>query len=295
MDSRSRRGNRQSPLGFGATEQSAIDVEPDWWRDFFTDFYNSFAPLMQSEEGTIREVGYILDCLEPPTGGHLLDVPCGTGRHSLELARRGFAVTGVELSEEAIDMARHDARERNLMITLAQRDMRDLPWDDAFDGAFCFFGSFGYFDEVENGKFLNSVFRTLKPGARFVIETHVAETLLPRFAPRGWRCKDELSEVQEKRLDANPLGTTRAGALVQIAIFRNVRTPWGLKRDSLSGTNHRASAAIHSWAQISPIFGWTVRERRSSRLQCKREDRNRVSTNLAPSPPSPPPIPQPPI
>ncbi len=201
MDSRRRRGNRQSPLGFGATEQSAIDVEPDWWRDFFTDFYNSFASLVQSEEGTIREVGYILDCLEPPTGGHLLDVPCGTGRHSLELARRGFAVTGIELSEEAIDTARHDARERNLMITLAQRDMRDLPWDDAFDGAFCFFGSFGYFDEVENGKFLHSVCRTLKPGARFVIETHVAETLLPRFTPRGWQAVGDRILLQERHYD----------------------------------------------------------------------------------------------
>lgn len=70
---------------------------------------------------------------------------------------------------------------------------------EEFDGAFCFWGSFGYFDEQGNRSFLEAVFRALKPGARFLLDTHVAETLLPRLSQkRDWKCVGETLILEER-------------------------------------------------------------------------------------------------
>jgi O-methyltransferase involved in polyketide biosynthesis len=81
------------------------------------------------------------------------------------------------------------------------RDMRDLPWKGEFDGAFCFGGSFGYFDEEGNAEFLKAVARSLKPGARFLVDTHVAETLLPVFRERDWQRMEDTLVITETHYD----------------------------------------------------------------------------------------------
>src|SRR5262249_19159540 len=76
---------------------------------------------------------------------------------------------------------------RPLSVRWEQRDMRDLPWSGAFDGAFCFGNSFGYYDEEGNADFLKAVARTLKPGARFLLDTsYLTEGLLPNLQERAW-------------------------------------------------------------------------------------------------------------
>lgn len=138
---------------------------------------------------------------------HLLDVPCGNGRHSIRLAQTGCRVTGVDLAEEYIAEARQASR--LLPAEWILGDMRQLTWHGEFDGAFCFGNSFGYLDPDEAGGFLQAVSRALKPGSRFVIETGMAaESILPnRQTTRWFRLGDlyMLSENQyhprEGRLD----------------------------------------------------------------------------------------------
>jgi SAM-dependent methyltransferase len=79
--------------------------------------------------------------------------------------------------------------------------MRDLPWQAAFAAALCFSGSFGYFDDDGNAAFLRAVRRALKPGARFLIDTHIAETVLPILQERGWDRFGETVVLQERRYD----------------------------------------------------------------------------------------------
>ena len=80
--------------------------------------------------------------------------------------------------------------------------MTDLPWREEFDGAFCFGNSFGYLDDAGNVAFLKAVARSLKPNARFVLDTGVtAESLLPNFQERRWLQVGDILFLSHGRYD----------------------------------------------------------------------------------------------
>jgi cyclopropane fatty-acyl-phospholipid synthase-like methyltransferase len=114
----------------------------------------------------------------------LLDLGCGRGRHSLTLASRGYRVTGIDLSPEAIKSAKKKAEARGLTnVTFLTQDMRD-PVDDTFDAVVNLFTTFGYFlDDDENIRVLKSVNKMLKPGGLLLIDflnaKLVRDTLVP--------------------------------------------------------------------------------------------------------------------
>ncbi len=165
----------------------------------------------KSHEHTKREANYIETMLDIDmmlsNGMRLLDVPCGNGRIALELAARGHHVTGIDLAEKAIERAEQDAerdqtqreRPRRGSVTYRVGDMRDLPQDGDFDGAYCLWESFGYFDDTGNLGFLKSLAGALKPGAKLLLDTHVLESLLPHMARREWTELDDDLLVLEQR------------------------------------------------------------------------------------------------
>lgn len=142
----------------------------------------------KTERETVREADYIETAFELDRPGHILDVPCGNGRIALEMARRKHHVTGIDRAESAIALARAEAKAQDLTArtTFQTGDMRELPWAAEFDGAYCFWESFGYFDDAGNRAFLEAVARTLKPGAKFVLDTHLVETILSGINQRHW-------------------------------------------------------------------------------------------------------------
>src|SRR5437868_3960234 len=139
----------------------------DWWRTFFSGLPVEMWLRVPTEEQTRAEVDFIEKVLRLGPGAKVLDVPCGGGRHSLELAARGHRVTGVDLSDDFLQAARAGAAARSLPVAWEQREMTDLPWREEFDGAFCFGNSFGYLEDEANARFLAAVARALKPGGRF--------------------------------------------------------------------------------------------------------------------------------
>jgi cyclopropane fatty-acyl-phospholipid synthase-like methyltransferase len=173
----------------------------EWWHRFFQGAWAGIHSDVPSPEGTIREAETIERLLGLEARATLLDVPCGDGRLSVELATRGYGLTGVDITREFLEKARRAASERAVEIVLEEWDMRDLPWRDEFDGAFCYWGSFGYFDDHGNAEFLRAVAAALKPGGGFLLETHVMETLLPRYEQRGWRRYGETYVLEDRRLD----------------------------------------------------------------------------------------------
>ena len=113
-------------------------------------------------------------------GAEVLDVPCGNGRLTVELASRKYRTTGVDLSAEILEDATQLAERREVNICLEQRDMRDLPWKDHFDAALCFGNSFAYLGDEGDAAFLKAVRQALKPSCRFLLETGlVAESRFP--------------------------------------------------------------------------------------------------------------------
>jgi SAM-dependent methyltransferase len=174
----------------------------EWWEDFFSGIVLDFWKEVFDEPHTKAEADFIVELLGVSPGSAILDVPCGEGRLSRELASRGYALTGVDRSDDFLNEARATAAQKGLNVRWEHRDMRDLPWQGEFDGAFCFGGSFGYFEDDGNLHFVHTVCRSLKPGARFVMEIGIStETLLPRLLSREWTRFGDFVLLEENHYD----------------------------------------------------------------------------------------------
>jgi len=157
----------------------------DWWRGFFTGLMSDVWQAAIPPETTSAEVDFFENVLDLRKDSRVLDVPCGHGRHALELARRGCRVTGLDASTDMLAAARRRADAEGIAIELVSGDMRDLTWKGEFDAAFCAGNSFGYFDEEGQRRFLAGVFRALRPKGRFLLDSGwVAECLFPDFRER---------------------------------------------------------------------------------------------------------------
>ncbi len=185
------------------SSDSFLPFDPAWFRDFFTGSALDFVRFSRDGETTIAEAGFVEQALGLSPGDRVLDVPCGGGRMALELAAGGYSVTGVDFSAELLETARRGALDRDVSVAWEQRDMRDLPWDGEFDAVLCWWNSFGYFDDPGNADFLRAVFRALKPGGRFLLDTPLAETSLPGMEPqeRTWYPAGELVALEEREYD----------------------------------------------------------------------------------------------
>jgi len=174
----------------------------DWWRDFFTGVVVEMWLQTMPEEITRAEVDSMQRMLRATPPAKILDVPCGGGRHAIPLARAGYDVTGVDFSVEFLEAARSRAAEEKLSITFRQANMRDIDMQNEFDGAFCFGNSFGYADDESHAAFLAAVFRSLKPGGRFVLDDpSVLELRLPNFQERPWMQIGDIYFLEHERYD----------------------------------------------------------------------------------------------
>ncbi len=164
---------------------------------FFREAWPQISHAFESPTDAASEVQWIagLAALEPPA--RILDAPCGFGRHSIELARLGFAVTGVDFSETELDRARKAAREAGVELTLACEDMRDMEFSGAFDLAVNLFSSIGFFSDDEDRLLLDRFWRALKPGGCFVLDTRNRDQLVRSLPPEerkrvnGWTLRIE--------------------------------------------------------------------------------------------------------
>lgn len=156
----------------------------DWSEDFFTELPNEFWRRMTSAEQTRSEV----DAIESRTGltapAGALDVACGSGRHVVEFARRGYDVTGIDASDEALTHATRVASERRLPIAVHRRDMRDLADLGRFDLVLLLGNSLGYLPEAGLQQLIAALAAATKPGGWLVLDCNIAaESILPGFPP----------------------------------------------------------------------------------------------------------------
>ncbi len=158
-------------------------MQANWHLDFFRDVALEFWRQAIPPEMTRAEADFLERTFDSGTGAHFLDVPCGNGRHAVELAARGHRLTGVDSSEGFIAEAQASGCDARWVLG----DMCELPWQAEFDGAYCFGNSFGYLDRRGAERFLAAVSRTLKPGGRFIADTGMAaESILPALLQKRW-------------------------------------------------------------------------------------------------------------
>jgi len=122
--------------------------------------------------------------LTKPKGKSVLDLCCGPGRSAIALAKRGFAVTGVDKARYLLEKARARARAAKVKIEWVQQDMRDFVRPEAFDLILNMFTSFGYFDDKQDDvKTLEHMFASLKAGGACLIHVKGKEGLAKIFQP----------------------------------------------------------------------------------------------------------------
>ena len=157
-------------------------VPATWHADFFTELPNEFWLRAVPPGLAAAEIDFAERTLAPPRGARVLDVPCGSGRHVLELAARGHRATGVDLSEEALGHARAAAAAAGLDVALVHGDMRDPLPAGPYDLALCLGNSLGYLETAELRRFAAALAAAVAPDGGVVLDCAcAAESILP-----GW-------------------------------------------------------------------------------------------------------------
>ena len=164
---------------------------------FFREAWPQISQAFESPTDAASDVEWIAGLAALERGARVLDAPCGFGRHSIELARRGYQVTGVDFSETELERARAAAREAGVNLTLVSQDIRDMEFAGEFDLAVNLFSSIGYFSDDEDRLVLDRFWRALKPGGVFVVDTRNRDQLVRSLPPEerkrvnGWTLRIE--------------------------------------------------------------------------------------------------------
>lgn len=143
-----------------------------WYESLFQDYGRRYDQECFTQ-GTTGECDFIEQELQQDKSLKILDVGCGTGRHLIELTKRGYCVTGVDLSESQLARAREKASEQDVRIHVLQHDARNLPFQAEFDAAIMLCeGGFPLMETDEmNFEILKSVTRSLKDCGTFIFTT----------------------------------------------------------------------------------------------------------------------------
>src|SRR5438132_7845974 len=120
-----------------------MTVQSNWYENFFYGIALDLWRKAVSQPQTLAEVDFLIKVLEPAPGSRLFDIPCGNGRHSLELAGRGYKMTGLDISEQFIQEARACSTALGVQVDWVLDDMQHIEGEEVFDGAFCMGNSFG--------------------------------------------------------------------------------------------------------------------------------------------------------
>jgi cyclopropane fatty-acyl-phospholipid synthase-like methyltransferase len=159
-----------------------MTVENEWYENFFSEINCEMWEKAVTPEWTTREANFLIATLNIKPGATLLDIPCGNGRHTIELAKRGFRLTGLDISAEFIQKLNQRVETEHLPIEVIHGNILTTEITHTFDGAYCMGNSFGYVNYEGMNVFVKKIAAALKPGGRFVVNSGlVAESILPNF------------------------------------------------------------------------------------------------------------------
>jgi SAM-dependent methyltransferase len=183
-------------------QAGTIEVKPDWYREAFPPEETLKRPWA---DRTAAEVDRALAMLGARGSERVLDLACGTGRHALELARRGFPVVGLDISSDLLAIAESDAAEQSLEASFVEVDLREMDYGEEFDIVLSLNdGAVGYFEtEEENRRTFEVIARALRPGGGHLMQLPnvlYAETNLPQ---KTWIEGGSMIELIDHRWDAS--------------------------------------------------------------------------------------------
>jgi len=170
-------------------------------------FWETFAPVIFSNKvisAAPQEVEQLLNLLNLEQNARICDLCCGIGRHSLDLARRGFQVTSVDRTERYLQEAKKKADAEGLDIQFIREDMRKFRQPNTFDAVINLYTSFGYFDDqTDNKTVLENIYKSLKSNGKLLMELMGKEVLARIFQERDWREENGVILLEERKVGKN--------------------------------------------------------------------------------------------
>ena len=174
-------------------------------------------------QGTEQEVEFLLSLLDIPAGGRILDVGCGPGRHSVALARAGYAITGIDISGRFLEIAAEEARRSGVAASFFEVDARQMPFDDEFDAVISICqGAFGLMGP-DDGLVLRRLAEAAKPGGRVVV------TAFSAYFEAHHRRPDATFDAAEGIVHERTTIKDEAGGEQEMDLWTGVYTPRELR------------------------------------------------------------------
>jgi len=205
-DKKNQKAVRQTaaaPRTFGPVSDLERHLPSDWWRTLFNAAYlKTDGDVVENPDNTRREVDLVVQAAGLDHNDRILDLCCGQGRHSLELARRGFReVTGIDRSRYLIRLARKRAASEHLSVAFHEGDARKLRRrGKSFHCVMLMGNSFGYFEQKRDDEVvLEAVASALMPGGVLFLDVVAGDWMRSNFEPRTWEWIDQQHFVCRER------------------------------------------------------------------------------------------------
>lgn len=149
---------------------------------------------------TKHEIDFLVKILRLKKGAKILDLACGHGRHTIELARRGFKMTGQDINSLFLKKAKQSAQRIGLKINWIKSDMRRIPFENEFDVIMNLFTAFGYLEnDDEDQTVISQIARALRPGGKFVIDFINRDRIIRTYREKDWTELPSYSILLSKR------------------------------------------------------------------------------------------------
>ncbi|HEU0155882.1 MAG TPA: class I SAM-dependent methyltransferase, partial [Stellaceae bacterium] len=196
-------GRRIGARTLGPVSDLERHLPSDWWRTLFNSLYlETDGDVIENDRNTADEVDLLIRTAGIERNDRILDLCCGQGRHSLELAARGFRhVIGLDRSRYLIRLARKRAKQRNLAVSFHEGDARRFRLGEGEFHCVCILGnSFGYFERPEDDlAVLEAVKRALASGGTLAMDLMDGDWMRRHFEPRSWEWVDQNHFVCRER------------------------------------------------------------------------------------------------
>ena len=189
----------------------AKEIAEDWYRTAFADTAD-----MAWTDRTEAEVERAMRMLKPAGGERVLDLACGSGRHTLELVRQGFDAVGADISPELLEIARREAAKEGLDVEFVEADLRELDFEGEFDLLLSLNdGALGYLEtDEENHRAFEVISRSLRPGGRHLMQLPNVLYARENLPQKSWISGSSMIELVEHRW--NRREKTMEGAMIPV-------------------------------------------------------------------------------
>jgi len=178
----------------GPVENLESYVKADWWKEIFNaNYLRTDGDVVNDPAITTTEIETFLSLTGIVKEDVILDLCCGQGRHTFEMAGRGFKnLHGLDRSHYLISRAKIKNRDQHRAITFREGDARALPYEvDFFDSVMIMGNSFGYFESLHDDvRVLREVSRVLKPGGKLLLDITDGSYMRRSYEPRSWEWID---------------------------------------------------------------------------------------------------------